>query len=380
MSGTDHPLRRCIGDEAEFRASTWGRRPLHRASGGSFCDLLDVDDVEDVLSLLGRRPGFRLVADGVTLPIESYTAPTRVAGRVVDEVADVDRILDLVHGGATVVLQGLQRTWLPLAEFCAALEAEISHPVQANAYLSPAGAAAFRRHVDGHAVFALQVGGRKVWSVDGLGDVELVPGDVLYLPAGTPHEARSADTFSLHLTIGVLAVTWRQVVRRALADGALDEPLPLGFARPEHATELAAAVGSALSAAREVLDGLNVPAVAEEEAGRIRRRRRTRTSGRLRAAVDLSSVREGTRLRRTTSATVSEDADRVTIEFVDRRLSLPAFTGAALDAVARGAEFVVGALPGLDADSQTVLARRLLREGLLVPVDRPAAPATLSPG
>ena len=280
MSGTDHTLRRCVGDEAEFRSSIWGRRPLHHSSGGSFCDLLDVDGVEEALSLLGRRPGFRLVADGVTLPIESYTASTRVAGRVVDEVADVDRILDLVHGGATVVLQGLQRTWMPLAEFCAALEAEISHPVHANAYLSPAGAAAFRRHVDGHAVFALQVGGHKVWSVDGLGDVELSPGDVLYLPAGTPHEARSTSTFSLHLTIGVMAVTLGQVVRRALADGVLDQPLPLGFARPEQATDLAAAVGGAVSAARQVLDGLEVRVVAEQEADRIRRRRRPSTSGR----------------------------------------------------------------------------------------------------
>ena len=333
-----------------------------------------------MLSLLGRRPGFRLVADGVTLPIESYTASTRVAGRVVDEVADVDRILDLVHGGATVVLQGLQRTWLPLAEFCAALEAEISHPVQANAYLSPGGAAAFRRHVDGHAVFALQVGGRKVWSVDGLGDVELAPGDVLYLPAGTPHEARSTSTFSLHITIGVLAVTLRHVVRRALAGDALDRPLPLGFARPERVADLEVAVGDALSTAREVLDGLDPQTIADLEAGRIRRRRQPGASGRLRGVVDPSAVRPGAQLRRTTSAIVGEDADQASIEFADRRLSLPAFTRPALEAVAGGEDIVVGALPGLDSASQTVLARRLLREGLLVPVDRPAAPATISPG
>ena len=380
MDGTDDALRRCIGDEEEFRSSVWGRRPLHRSSGGSFCDLLDVDDVEEVLSLLGRRPGFRLVADGVTLPIESYTASTRVAGRVVDEVADVDRILDLVHGGATVVLQGLQRTWLPLAEFCTALEAEISHPVQANAYLSPGGAAAFRRHVDGHAVFALQVGGHKVWSVDGLGDVELAPGDVLYLPAGTPHEARSTSTFSLHVTIGVLAVTLRHVVRRALAGDALDQPLPLGFARPERVADLAVAVGDALSTAREVLDGLDLQTVADLEAGRIRRRRQPGASGRLRGVVDPSSVRPGTRLRRTTNAIVGEDADQASIEFAVRRLSLPAFTRPALEAIAGGEDIVVGALPGLDSASQTVLARRLLREGLLVPVDRPAEPATISPG
>lgn len=38
------------------------------------------------------------------------------------------------------------------------------------------------------------------------------------LPAGTWHEARSLDSFSLHLTIGVLTVTWAHVIRRVLAD------------------------------------------------------------------------------------------------------------------------------------------------------------------
>ena len=85
-------------------------------------------------------------------------------------------------------------------------------------------------------------------------------------------------------------------------------------------------------------------------------------------------------MRRTTSATIGEDTGQATIEFGDRRLTLPAFTRPALDAVAGGEDVVVGALPGLDSESQAVLARRLLREGLLVPVDRPPAAAPISPG
>ncbi|MGH9272308.1 MAG: JmjC domain-containing protein [Ilumatobacteraceae bacterium] len=365
MSDDEGALARCVGDVHRFRTTVWGRRPEHRRSGSSFGDLLDVDDVERSLVLLARRPGFRLVSDGASLPIDSYTTSTRFGGRVVEQVADVDKVLDLVHGGATLVLQGLQRTWLPLARFCDALQAAISHPVQANAYLSPARAAAFTRHVDQHAVLALQVAGQKHWRVDGLGEVEMEPGDVLYLPAGTPHEARSTATFSLHLTIGVLEVTARHVLHRALGGDGLARPLPLGFALPQHRDETAAAIAAALTVATELLDGLGVDDIIDAEIALACRRRRPLPAGRLRVAVDPTTVRNGSVLRRLRTAHVDSDGDRATIEFDGRQLQLPGFARPALDAVASADEVTVGSLPGLDIDSQLVLARRLVREGLL---------------
>ena len=59
------------------------------------------------------------------------------------------------------------------------------------------------------------------------------PGDVLYLPAHTDHSAEAQGEVSLHITIGILRVTYGHVVRRLLdrLDGVdLDAPLPLGFA------------------------------------------------------------------------------------------------------------------------------------------------------
>ena len=50
----------------------------------------------------------------------------------------------------------------------------------------------------------------------------LEPGVSAYLPTGTPHAARAQDNVSLHVTVGINQVSWRQVVERALA-GALDE-------------------------------------------------------------------------------------------------------------------------------------------------------------
>ena len=40
----------------------------------------------------------------------------------------------------------------------------------------------------------------------------LEPGLSMYLPTGTPHAARAQDTASLHVTIGINQLTWRDLV------------------------------------------------------------------------------------------------------------------------------------------------------------------------
>ncbi|MBA2280984.1 MAG: cupin, partial [Acidimicrobiia bacterium] len=226
-------LARCVGDVDAFADRHWGRAPVLRRAAGAFDDLLDVDAVESLLVSSARRPTFRLVRDGGTLPPDGYTATVRLGSASVPGVADVGAIATLVGEGATVVLHSLQRTWLPLVGFCRALERATSHPVQANAYLSPGGTPGLGRHADDHDVLVLQVDGAKGWDVDGLGPFDLAAGDVLYLPGGTEHAATATAGPSLHITLGFLRVTYRQVLRRALADldGDLDDPLPLGYAR-----------------------------------------------------------------------------------------------------------------------------------------------------
>ena len=179
--------------------------------------------------------------DGERLAPERSTTPVRMGGTRLDDVADVAKIAEAVDGGATLVLQALQRTWPPLIELCRRLERELSHPVQANAYLTPAGASGLARHADDHDVLVLQSSGHKSWDVAGLGAITAAPGDVLYLPAHTEHSAEAQGEVSLHITIGILRVTYGHVLRRLLdrLDGVdLDAPLPVGFAAPDRSDAL----------------------------------------------------------------------------------------------------------------------------------------------
>ena len=260
-------LARCVGDVDRFGTELWGQQPFVWRDRGCFTDLLTTEDVETLLRSAGRRPSFRLVRDGQTLPPAASTRPVRIGGTVVDDAADLARITALVGGGATIVLQGLHHLWPPLQRFCGRLERATSHAVQANAYLSPPGAAALRHHRDTHEVLALQVEGSKTWHIDGLGPVTMEAGDVAYLPAGTGHAAAAQDRHSLHVTIGVLATTYAAALQRVVAGacGDLGRPLPLGFARPDHEDLLTDGMARALRAAGDHLRAVDPAEVAGAE-------------------------------------------------------------------------------------------------------------------
>src|ERR671919_1598216 len=135
-------LGRCVDDPDGFLTTTFGAAPCLRRGGGSFDDLLSLDDVDRALTGSGlRQPAFRLVRDGEPIDPSSYTRPARTGNRRFSDLIDPGRVLDLFAGGATVVLQSLHRWWPPLARLCRDLELALGHQLQVNAYLTPAGAA-----------------------------------------------------------------------------------------------------------------------------------------------------------------------------------------------------------------------------------------------
>src|SRR5918992_4308779 len=237
MKSSTAALERCVGDEGRFADEHWGTRPvLHRRAGARFDDLLSLADVDHlVMGTLLRSPAVRLVKDGKPLPAPSYTHTITVGARKVPETIRPERVLQAFADGATIVLQALHRQWTPVARFCRELELALTHPVQANAYVTPAASRGFAIHHDTHDVFVLQTHGRKAWRVyapivelagkeqrwsEELGDpgppileTELRPGDSLYIPRDFPHNAEAREEVSIHVTVGIIARTWLDLWR-----------------------------------------------------------------------------------------------------------------------------------------------------------------------
>lgn len=371
-------LQRCVGDTDVFAAQHWGRRPRVHRTDDTFADVIDVDEIDAVLVSAARRPEVRVVRDGTTLPASDYCRTVRLGGRSLDDVIDPAKLADRFAEGATIVLQSLHRTHPGVGCFAAELEHITSHPVQVNAYLTPPGAAGLRPHADGHDVIVRQIHGSKHWNVAGLGDLELTPGDTIYMPTGTEHSARTNDVASLHLTIGILRITYAAVVRRLVDTvDALDTPLPLGWA---HDPDLPTHLDDALRAASEAMATADRADLAARE--QARRRTRPDHRGRLAAAIHASAigldsvvaVRPGAspRLVPVDGSDGNDGNDgnehgaRIRLVLADRSLTLPAVARVPLDKLLTGGPMRVGDLPGIDEESRLTLARRLAAEGLLM--------------
>src|SRR5829696_2537343 len=356
----------------QFLAEHWERKPLvvPRAEEGRFDDLLSVRDVERLLTETAiRTPAFRLVKAGET--VSGYTIDLSWRPSPFTGVADVPRVLEQFERGATIVLQGLHHNWLPLARYCRHLEAYLGHPVQANAYFTPAGSQGLPVHHDTHEVITLQVAGSKRWLVyepvlelplknqryrSALGepgepvlDLTLQAGDTLYLPRGWLHQALTSDADSLHITVGVNVRRWVDEAHVALDDAESELPF------------------------RRTIDAEEPPVLPELDADTVRARARERFLRTRRPILD-GQLSE---LRASPSLTAEDELERRDTVIAELDGTLLVFEGKTLrfpDRLAQELAYLVtverpfraSELPGgLDDDGRLVLLRRLVREGFL---------------
>jgi bifunctional lysine-specific demethylase and histidyl-hydroxylase NO66 len=385
-------LARLVGDPASFLAHDLGVRPVHRprADPGGFADLLDLDAVDAIVTGSGlRAPAFRLVRQGVTLPVERVTRRARIGSRPVDDLVDVGAVQREFAAGATIVLQGLHRSWPAITTLCRELETTLTHPLQANAYLTPPVAQGLHLHADPHDVLVLQTHGEKRWVVhpggdDPAWDLTLRPGDVLYLPAGTRHAAQTTEQPSLHLTLGIRTTTWRELVERAVAravddlvaaEPTLAGPLPGGWAN-EPASLDAGLRRRLVALARELEDTDAARTTTARAADAFWTARTPDRTGGLRDVLELEDLDDATRLRIRDGASCgfeSEHRDEgaeLVVRLADRRLRMPAGLAPAMHAILAAGRFSPADLDAqLDLPSRLVLCRRLVREGLLT-IDR----------
>jgi bifunctional lysine-specific demethylase and histidyl-hydroxylase NO66 len=376
----------------EFLRSAFAAAP-HLWHGGCFDDLLSLADVDAALTGAGlRRPAIRLVRDGEVLDPTTWTRRARTGAVWVDDLVHPGRVLDHFADGATVALQGLHRWWAPIAAWCRQLESELGHAVQANAYLTPPGAAGLSPHHDTHDVFVLQVHGQKDWVVRQpafeaplarhrsnhdeaarqpvLFDVTLRPGDCLYLPRGFVHSARAQHGVSLHLTIGVLATTAHDVLRR-LVDAAADEPAFRRTMPPRFGLDVdvaRGAVGALVERWVEWLGSAEVDPIADALVEGFTANRQPLLDGQLLELDRLGRLDDDTvvSLREGTWCRLRCEGERVVLATGDRRLDLPAALEPALRRLLDGRGHRVGSLGDLlDGPSRSVLASRLVRDGVL---------------
>ncbi len=395
----------------EFAQTVWSARPLltpgHDLTG-SFDDLFSADAVDELVSRRGlRTPFLRMAKNGAVLPASAYTRPGGSGATISDQVAD-DRVLALLSDGATLVLQALHRTWPPLVSFGAALAAELGHPIQINAYITPAQNQGFSAHYDTHDVFVLQVAGTKQWTIHQpvlddplpdqpwdqhkaavsqraaeppLIDALLKPGDALYLPRGYLHSAVAQGELSIHLTVGIHPITSydlvRDVLQHARNDRELRRSLPMGVDLADPAVladALRVAAGRLATVAAGAADQ-QLDDIARRVGADLVRNTRPQPVAPLAqlAAVEAVTAEMPLVIRPDLRAELRSAGDKVTLSFLSTGVTWPGYCGDALARVVTGNVFTAAELPGLSEDDRLLLVRRLLREGIVVPAEAAVA-------
>ncbi|QLL06313.1 cupin domain-containing protein [Mycobacterium vicinigordonae] len=398
-------LSRCVAtNPAAFAADHWGRLPLLSRTDElprDFTDLLSPAAVDELIAERGvRAPFIRMVKHGDLLARDCYLGSGGFGAEMPDQL-DPAKVLAQFASGATIVLQGLHRLWPPIIEFVRGMVDELGHPVQANAYITPPDSRGFDAHYDVHDVFVLQVGGHKRWSVhapvhedpvpsqpwtnhrvaiaervtgEPVIDTVLSPGDALYLPRGWVHSAHSTQSTSIHLTIGVGAVTQLDVVQ-AVVDVLAEYPaFRKSLAVGADLTDRDEMTATATKVMAEVVDALRheATAIGEQAAERLTRRHAQRTRpapvrplASLRAAE--SASRTPVQWRRGLIGAIESGGGQVVLRLPDRTMTFPDSCALALRALHDGLIVDAAATPGLDQADAAVLIRRLLREAVVVP-------------
>lgn len=351
-----------------------------------FLDLLDIDTVHRIISSARlMHPEVTVVNAARRVEKDEYTYETNLI--------DLARLYQQFADGGTLSMNNLEALHAPLANLVRALEAECNSRFQANIYLTPPNAQGFRPHYDNHCVWVLQVQGSKQWLLydtplelpyrnqefnpektkPGAVTAEFTmhPGDLLYVPRGMMHDARTTGETSLHVTVGMLFTSWTELLAESLARVGLQDPafrkaLPLGFIRKDFdPTEAKENFKKLLARFVEMAE---FEPVFEHYARDLVHTRHPVLPNQVHQVDRLAKLNLHTRCGVVPSLMYRLDVEgeQLFIDCYGGDLSLPSHVLPTLEAALTRDSFTPAELPGsLDDAGRIVLIRRLVREGMV---------------
>lgn len=240
-------LAEIVGDTEVFLREFRDKKPLLRR--GAIADpasLLTLKDVDDLLvSEAIRPPYFRMAKKGAQVRDGIFTKLIRVQLSHMDDVVEPSQVIEAFRSGATITWNSMNHFNPTLRRLTTTISQALGCRSDVVSFLTPAGRVqGFAPHLDSTEVFVIQLHGTKAWKVwdtisprpaagyaldpETLGEpameFEMNPGDILYLPWGTPHVAASVDQMSFHLSVTTKPRSIGELMGDLVNDLTKDDP------------------------------------------------------------------------------------------------------------------------------------------------------------
>ncbi len=205
-----------IGKE-DFFNHYWGKQYLH-IKGNERNHFVPISE-QELNTFFGNSrlsyPYITLFSKGKPLNLEEYKNRELGAGT---NIVDLDKVFELLQKGYSLTVNSMDRMEPKLSAFCQQLSLELKTKFWTNVYITPANRNGFPQHTDHHDVFALQLSGKKKWTIyqENESPIEIIleEGDLLYLPKDYPHEAHTLNSHSVHFTLGADFATYADLVKQ----------------------------------------------------------------------------------------------------------------------------------------------------------------------
>jgi hypothetical protein len=157
---------------------------------------------------------------------------------------DTHTVFQLFTNGCSLIFDKLNESLPKLDFFVENLSKQIPYQksILTNVYLTPDNSQTFNLHCDWQDVFVIQVAGSKKWDVykpkieNPINDTQcdqyitditnenliysqvLEKGDVIYIPRGFPHEVKTNEEFSLHITLTCIPYTIKDIIEFQISE------------------------------------------------------------------------------------------------------------------------------------------------------------------
>jgi hypothetical protein len=386
-------------ETGEFFQEHWEREPLIIADRDPeyYKDLLTRADLEAIIASTELRASDIRIANEDYLRNEDFLVSSK---NKTDGAVDLNKLFLAYQEGCTIILVALQRRWRPLSYFSRKLEKLLSYPCSVNVYLTPKNARALKPHYDDHEVFILQIYGVKHWRVfdsqvvypyDGmprtegvkcnfdkpLCELDLAPGDLLYLPRGFVHDALTLDQASIHLTVSLHPYTWLDVFEELIAEARRDsrfrKSLEVGFAQGTGVSSLMKEEFATLL--NTFSKNANLETAIDKVAAHFISTRPPLFENQLNSLNNIRRIDQSTTLQRQPGmiSRLKIEGKCATLSFNGKDIRFPKHLDSVLRYIDRDGEFTLDDIPGeLHIAEKTVIVRSLVREGFLsIIVTRP---------